>query len=230
MGPAVTFFALAAFAILQQQTPAVRTGAAGVLVDVTVLDKDGRPVTDLTANDFEISEDRKAQQIVSTTLMRNGVPGRIAAASAATPNPSAASAAATGVGSPVRPPTPTVTAILFDSLSPDARPFAAKAAAQFVSTMALPTEYGGVFQSGLALTTVQPFTNRTADLRAAIDRVAGTASDNLSADAERNAVRACRASTRQRRLRRTQSTHAAGRPWPSASSASTVPREIARSI
>jgi hypothetical protein len=78
-----------------------------------------------------------------------------------------------------------VTAILFDSLSATTRPFATRAATAFVSTLAAENEYGGVFLAGLALTTVQTFTNRTADLRRAIDRVAMTAANNLSPEAER---------------------------------------------
>src|SRR5436190_15366802 len=186
MGRAVTLFVLAtAFGILQQQPPTLRTGATGVLVDVTVVDKDGRPITDLTAADFEVSEDGKAQQIISATLMRNGVPARINAAPAAAPPASGTPGAAAPAAAAAPPPTPTVTAILFDSLSAESRPFATKAAAQFVSSMALPTEYGGVFQSGLGLTTVQTFTNKTADLRSAIDRVANTATSNLSVEEQR---------------------------------------------
>lgn len=184
MRQAITFFVVAAaFAPVQQQPPTLRTGTAGVLMDVTVVDKDGHPVTDLTAADFEVSEDGKPQQIISATLIHNGVPARIGAGAAAPAAPGSSAAAAPSAASP--PPTPTVTAIIFDSLSADARPFATKAAAQFVSTMALPTEYGAVFQSGLSLNTVQPFTNRTADLRAAIDRVSQMATSNLSVDEER---------------------------------------------
>jgi|SRR5579872_462014 len=170
----------------QDQRPTVRTATAGVLIDVTVLDKDGRPVTDLTAQDFDVSEDDRPQQIVSATLMRGGVPMRIAGATVSASQPAAPSALPTSDSVPAsRPATPTVTAILFDNLSPDTRPFATRAAAQFVSTLSAANEYGGVFLSGLTLTTVQPFTNRTADLRAAIDRVANTSFTNLSADAER---------------------------------------------
>lgn len=182
---AVSLFVLvAAFASAQDQRQTVRTATAGVLIDVTVLDKDGRPVMDLTGADFEVSEDGRPQQILSATLMRRGVPARIGGAPAVSPR---SSDATTGDAAPASPktPTPTVTAILFDSLSPDARPFATKAAAEFVNTLSSPSEYAGVFQSGLAMTTVLPFTNRTADLRAAIDHVANTPTDNLSAEAER---------------------------------------------
>src|SRR5579859_3808722 len=165
MKPVASFLLMAAaFASGQQQPPpAVRTATTGVLVDVTVVDKDGHPVTDLTSADFEVNEDGKPQQILSATLMQGGIPSRVAhtGATPTTLMPSTTSPAPAAN----RPPVPTVTAILFDSLSADARPFATKAAVQFVTTMAMPSEYAGVFQSGLTLVTVQPFTNRTADLR-----------------------------------------------------------------
>jgi VWFA-related protein len=168
----------------QEQRPTVRSATAGVLIDVTVIDKDGRPVVDLKPEDFEINEDGKPQQIVSATLMRGGVPSRIAGGSTAAVA-ATAPAAVPEASSAARPPTPAVTAIVFDSLSAEARPFATRAAAEFVSTLAAANEYGGVFLAGLGLTTIQPFTNRTAELRAAIDRVANAASSNLSTEAER---------------------------------------------
>src|SRR5690349_12921668 len=76
---------VATFTSGQDQRPALRSATAGVLIDVTVLDKDGHPVTDLTAPDFEISEDGRPQRIVSATLMRGGVPAPLAGATAAAP-------------------------------------------------------------------------------------------------------------------------------------------------
>ena len=168
--------------LVQAQQPTVRTSTAGVLIDVTVIDKDGRPVTDLTAVDFEINEDGKPQQIVSATLVRGGVPSRLSApgTAAGIPESAGASEPAAAASAPRVTAIPTVTAILFDSLSADARPIAIRAAAQFVSTLATSNEYAGVFQSGLSLAIVQPFTNRTADLRSALERLAVTASSNLS--------------------------------------------------
>lgn len=45
------------------QPPTFRTGVGAVRVDVTVLDGDGRPVTDLGKDDFEIVEDGERQPI-----------------------------------------------------------------------------------------------------------------------------------------------------------------------
>ena len=51
-----------------QQPPVFRGGTANVRVDVTVLDKKGNPVTDLTKDDFEVREDG-APQVVDTIKM-----------------------------------------------------------------------------------------------------------------------------------------------------------------
>ena len=172
----------------QGQAPTVRSSSAAVLIDVTVFDKDGRPITDLKPEDFELTEDGKAQQIVSASLIRGGQV--LALTSPVTPGGTPAAGTAPTAGTPVGAgprsgPALTVTAILFDSLSADTRPFATKAAAEFISTLASPNEYAGVFQSGLSMVPLQPFTHDTAALRRAVDRVAVTASNNLSPDAER---------------------------------------------
>lgn len=54
----------------QPQTPAFRTRIDSVSVDVVVTDKDGRPVTDLTAEDFEVRESNKPQTIDTFKLIR----------------------------------------------------------------------------------------------------------------------------------------------------------------
>src|SRR5262245_29594413 len=55
---------VAAALLAQQQTPPVfRSGVEAVQMDVVVIDKDGKPVTGLTKEDFEIFEQGVPQEI-----------------------------------------------------------------------------------------------------------------------------------------------------------------------
>lgn len=54
------------------QQPVFRGGVDSVSVDVTVTDRNGRPVTDLTAADFEITEAGDAQSVTSFRLVQTG--------------------------------------------------------------------------------------------------------------------------------------------------------------
>jgi VWFA-related protein len=53
-----------------QQRPTFRTGAELVRVDVVVLDRQGLPVTNLSANDFELQEEGTAQEIKSFQFVK----------------------------------------------------------------------------------------------------------------------------------------------------------------
>ncbi|HEV3139529.1 MAG TPA: hypothetical protein VGY57_03385, partial [Vicinamibacterales bacterium] len=55
-----------------QQTapPVFRSGARLNVVDVTVLDKQGKPIEGLTANDFVITEDGEPQTISQVAFQR----------------------------------------------------------------------------------------------------------------------------------------------------------------
>ncbi len=93
----------------QQPQPPFRTGVDLVEVDVTVLDKNGRPVTDLTAADFEIRE-RGQPQRLDTIYLVTGDPARFKNAGSPTPSSDAALPGAV----PVRPLQPRVFVFVFD--------------------------------------------------------------------------------------------------------------------
>jgi VWFA-related protein len=168
------------------QQPPVRTVTTGVVIDLTVVDGKGNPVLDLKSDEFELSEDGVRQRIVSATLVQRGVVTPLTggapatAADISTPEP-AANTTAPGPGQTV---TPSVTAILFDRLSPESRALARKAAHAYVATLTPPHDYAGVFLADLSLRTFQPFTNQREPLATAIERVVSTAPANSQAAAE----------------------------------------------
>jgi VWFA-related protein len=166
------------------QQPPVRATTAGVLIDVSVLDNKGAPVVDLAPVDFELREEGKLQQLVSVTLVNGGV--------ATTVGSPASGATATGPAPPpfeglsaVPETTPTVTAILFDKLSPEAMPYGMRAALAYVSTLAPTRDQAGIFVADVTLRTVEPFTADQNKLRAGVERVGATAVANVRPEARR---------------------------------------------
>ena len=173
---------------LAQQPPIARTTTTGVVVDVSVVDRDGKPVLDLRHDEFELSEDGKRQQIAWASLVHAGAVRPIdassaAASGAAQSGPPAAGAPGAQPAQPYR--TTSVTAILFDSLSPEMRPLAHRAAVTYLSTLSPPYDYAGVFLANVKLVTFASFTNDPLVLRAAVDNLGSTAPTAVSPAAER---------------------------------------------
>jgi hypothetical protein len=128
----------------------VRTEA--VLVDVSVTDHRGRPITDLTERDFQVFEDGVLQKVL-TFAHHHPDPGPTAADPARSTTPgSAAISGGPGAGPISR--GPTVVALAFDRLSPDGRLLAVKAARAFIEEKQ-PDEFAGVFIVDQALGVVR---------------------------------------------------------------------------
>ncbi|HXW05132.1 MAG TPA: VWA domain-containing protein [Vicinamibacterales bacterium] len=182
---------VAASAQSPPQPPTLKTTTAAVLIDVTVLDRGGQTVADLGPADFELTEDGARQQILSVSFVNNGVP--VPPASSAPPAEGLPAPAAGGSVASIeaRPPVTdageplSVTAILFDRLSPEGRRAAGPAAQAYVAGLLPGRDYAGVFFADLALRTFQPFTNDRERLRVAVDRLSQAVPANTTADAER---------------------------------------------
>jgi hypothetical protein len=54
----------------QEQPPVFRTGVDLIPVDVTVTDRNGRQVTDLAAEEFEVQVDGRPRRVVSAEYVR----------------------------------------------------------------------------------------------------------------------------------------------------------------
>ncbi len=168
------------------QQPPVKSVTTGVVLDVTVVDSKGNPILDIAPHEFEVSEDGVRQRIVSATLVQGGVRRPVKDASAAASGGSQAAPPELTAGTPASQPasSPSVTAILFDRLSPESRALARRAALAYVATLTPPYDYAGVFLADLSLRTFQPFTNNRETLARGVDLVSATAPANTSPTAE----------------------------------------------
>jgi VWFA-related protein len=172
--------ALAAGSGLRAQAPArppaqapvtgFTTSTTAVVVDVVVRDAKGAPIVDLKPSDFELFEDGAKQRIASVELVAPGAkaptrPPAVSRDGAPPTTPAAETEAPTAAA------TPTVIALVFHRLSPDARDLAAKAARHYLDR-ATPNDYAGVFSIDTGLQALQTFTTDRIRLSAAIERAA----------------------------------------------------------
>jgi VWFA-related protein len=160
--------------------PTFAVGTSTVAVDVVVRDKKGRLVKDLTASDFEITEEGARQQIESFVVIARGAEAEPAPAEPETAPAAAPAAAAPPAAPPVAAAeresddTPHVVALVFDRMSPQSRDLARTAAQTYLAARR-DGDFVGVFSIDLALHTVQNFTDDSERIRSAIDVAAGQA-------------------------------------------------------
>jgi VWFA-related protein len=148
------------------QSPVFRGGVTLVTVDVSVLDRDGKPVSGLTADDFEVKLDGRVQPVRALTYES------VADASAHPAPPAAGAAPVREVTNAVRPPDPRLFVILLDDLSigPSRGKGMFFAASRFIDGL-LPSDVVGMTTSSGTFT-VNPTRDRGA-VDAALRRTAG---------------------------------------------------------
>ena len=149
------------------------TTATAILVDVVVRDKKGRPVTDLSAADFDVAEDGVAQKVDTFTRVSHGSgigvgvawrsPGKtVAVMPEAVPATPVANDALTDDAT---------TALVFDHLSSESLRLAQRATLNYVPSDGQSSARVGVFATDPGIRVVQQFTTDRALVRRAVARV-----------------------------------------------------------
>lgn len=153
----------------QQDDDVVRVRSNEVRLDVVVKDKKGRQIKDLKAADFEVLEDGVPQKVESFRFVTRE-PAPATAETSGNPSPTAATTPA-----PAKRSTPSVTALVFDRLSPEARALARKAGLAYAQEDMGNGAFTGVFGIDQSLRTVQSFTDNAQLIKDAVERATATA-------------------------------------------------------
>lgn len=161
----------------------IRVRSNEVRLDIVVKDKKGRPVKDLTANDFEVLEDGIVQKIGSFRFVSREGPRDVKESPAAGERNVVAAGAGPSV--PYNRTTPGVTALVFDRLSPEARALAKKAGLAYAREGMAGGDFTGVFRIDLSLDTVQPFTDNSELVMTAIESATGATGSTYASSAQR---------------------------------------------
>lgn len=163
---AVATSAAVAIGYASQEQPRFTSSTAAVIVDVVVRDNAGRPVTNLSADDFEILEGGTRQAVKTFQFVDHSRPAATAAPAKALATTSQAAPAASLVEAP------TVTALVFEQLGASGRRLAYRAALEYVDHEIAGGNFASVFAVDRALHTLVPYTNSVEALRAGIETAA----------------------------------------------------------
>jgi VWFA-related protein len=204
-----------------------------VLVDVVVRTKDGKPVTDLTARDFQLREDDVVQDIGSFTRVSRGA-GIGVNVGLRDPNPPTIVTPPSGLPAAGETPTvsldeyPTVTALVFDALSAEAVGMCQKAAFDYLPMSGATQTRVGVFSTEPFVRMLQLYTDNPALVRNAVRRVipAGTESK----EQQREALNALRDRRDQLETMAVQANTAAGGQISSASGSAVGAVDVQRAL
>jgi VWFA-related protein len=174
---------------VEQDHSSFHAAATAVLVDVVVRGRDGKPVTDLSARDFELREDDAVQEIGSfTRVSRGGGIGVNVGLRDPSPQPvvvTPPSGPPPGLAAPADDEYPSVTALVFDALSAEAVSMCQKAALEYLPMSGSSATRVGVFTTEPVVRMVQGYSNDPALVRQAVRRVvpAGTESKETQREA-----------------------------------------------
>ena len=160
---------------------AYTSAATAILVDVVVRDRRGRPVVDLTAEDFEIYEDGASQKVDTfTRVSRGGGIGVGVAWKSGGSTTSVVTSRPVPDSAPGMPPADdTTVALVFDHLSSEALRLAQRATLDYVPMTGNAAVRVGVFATDPGFRVIQPYTTDRTVIRHAVAKVtpSGTASE-----------------------------------------------------
>jgi len=160
--------------------------ATAILVDVVVRDKHGRPITDLVASDFDVTEDGVGQKVDSFSRVSHG--GGIGVGVAwKTPQKTVAVVASPKderANPPDTTPDDATTALVFDHLSTDTLRLAQRATLDYVPLSGESTVRVGVFATDPGIRVVQHYTTDRTLVRKAVAQVqpSGTTAEEQKAE------------------------------------------------
>jgi len=167
----------------QNQSPPAQSGGAvftaratAILVDVVVRDKKGNLVTDLDRKDFEVFEDGVRQDIGSFSLVNRGGGIGIGVKFRQPGGTTVLNPTDRGLPEPEKPLEPALTALVFDSLSPDALSITQRAALGYVPMEGEADARIAVFSTEPSIRVMQAYTNDFALIRKGIRDVIPTGS------------------------------------------------------
>lgn len=164
----------------------VLLGTTEVTLDVVARDRRGKPVTNLDEVDLTIAEDGVPQEITSFRLVRpSALPAAGGPAAGAPASAASAGAAPEGRSLTTAPEDSKAIALVFDSLSFDARPFAYSQAKKYLEKNLRPGDAVGVFVIGYSLVSLQAYTTDRDAILAAVDLASKTAGPSFNSERTR---------------------------------------------